>query len=147
MTIKLNIPFLRDNGKIEVVTGYRCHHNNHKKPLKGGIRIDEHVTQDEVEALAMLMSLKLSCVEVPFGGAKGGIMMKQSDYSKGEIARVMRMFTILLAKHKVIGSHIDVPGPDVGTNSFHMDIIKETYGLIQTGDIHQKAISTGKSLI
>lgn len=73
------------------------------------------------------MSLKLAVVEVPFGGAKGGIKMDQTKYSKNEIARILRKFTIELAKKNYIGSHIDVPGPDVGTNSFHMDIMKDTY--------------------
>lgn len=110
--------------------------------------MDPHVSLQEVEALATLMSLKLAVVEVPFGGAKGGIKMDQSKYSKNEIIKVLRKFTIELKKFNYIGSHIDVPGPDVGTGEFHMDIIKDTYQeLYHSTDIHSKGIVTGKSLI
>lgn len=89
-TLKLNIPFVRDNGKIEVVEAYRCHHKQHKTPTKGGTRLDPTVDQQEVEALALLMSLKLACVEIPFGGAKGGIKLDPKNYSKNEIERIFR---------------------------------------------------------
>ena len=83
--------------------------------------------QQEVEALALLMSLKLACVEVPFGGAKGGIKLDPSKYSKNEIERIMRRYTIELAKYNYISPAMDVPGPDVGTGTWHMDVMKAQY--------------------
>ena len=80
-----------------------------------------------MEALATLMSLKLAVVEVPYGGAKGGIKMDQSKFSQDEIERVIRRYTIEMTKYNFIGPGRDVPGPDVGTNTWHMDKMKDTY--------------------
>ena len=126
-TLKLNIPLVRDDGSFCTLESYRCHHKHHKLPLKGGTRISPLVELDEVEALAFLMSLKLAVVEVPYGGAKGGICMDQSQFSKAEVERVMRRYTIELVKYNFIGPGRDVPGPDVGTTTWHMDKMKDTY--------------------
>ena len=89
-TLKMNISFMRDNGTIDSVEAFRSHHKRHRLPCKGGTRIAPEVDMDEVEALATLMSFKLAAVEVPFGGAKGGIKMDQKLYSKAEIERILR---------------------------------------------------------
>lgn len=97
--LKLNIPIIRDDGTYTTVEAYRCHHKMHKLPCKGGTRISPHVDQNEVEALAFLMSLKLAIVEVPYGGGKGGLKMDQNDYSKDEIERIIRRYTIELVRY------------------------------------------------
>jgi glutamate dehydrogenase (NAD(P)+) len=147
-TLKLNIPLIRDDGTYMMIQGFRCHHKQHRLPVKGGTRISEHVDIEEVEALAMLMSLKLAVVEVPFGGAKGGLKMDPKKFSKNEIERVIRRYTIELAKYNFIGPGIDVPGPDVGTGEWHMDIMKDTYHtLYGLQDFNQTAVVTGKSIV
>jgi len=147
-TIKVNIPLVRDDGTYCMIQGFRCHHKQHRLPVKGGTRIAENVDLEEVEALAMLMSLKLAVVEVPFGGAKGGLKMDPKKFSKNEIERVIRRYTIELAKYNFIGPGIDVPGPDVGTGEWHMDIMKDTYHtLYGLQDFNQTAVVTGKSIV
>ena len=147
-TLKMNIPFLRDDGTYETVQAFRCHHSRHRLPAKGGTRISEFVDQDEVEALATLMSFKLAVVEVPFGGAKGGIKMNPRLYSKNETERIIRRYTLEMAKYNYIGSSIDVPGPDVGTNTWHMDMMLDTYKtLFGHTDIDHMGVVTGKSII
>lgn len=147
-TLKMNIPLLRDDGSFVTIEGYRCHHKQHRLPVKGGTRISIECDLEEVEALALLMSLKLAVVEVPFGGAKGGLKMDQSKFSKREIERVLRRYTIELCKYNFIGAGIDVPGPDVGTTEWHMDIMKDTYHtLYGMQDFNQTAIVTGKSIM
>lgn len=147
-TLKLNIPLLRDDGSFTSIEAYRCHHKQHRLPVKGGTRISIECDLEEVEALALLMSLKLAVVEVPFGGAKGGLKMDQSKFSKREIERVLRRYIIELCKYNFIGAGIDVPGPDVGTTEWHMDIMKDTYHtLYGMQDFNQTAIVTGKSIM
>lgn len=147
-TLKINVPFLRDDGTYDTVEAFRCHHSRHRLPAKGGTRISEHVDQNEVEALATLMSFKLAVVEVPFGGSKGGLKMNPREYSKQETERIIRRYTLELAKYNFIGSSIDVPGPDVGTNTWHMDIMADTYKtLYGHKDIDHMGVVTGKSIV
>lgn len=147
-TLKLNIPLLRDDGTFTTIEAYRCHHKQHRLPVKGGTRISKEVDLEEVEALALLMSLKLAVVEVPYGGAKGGLKMDQSKFSKREVERVLRRYVIELCKYNFIGAGIDVPGPDVGATEWHMDIMKDTYHtLYGMQDFNQTAIVTGKSIM
>lgn len=147
-TLKLNIPLLRDDGTFTTIEAYRCHHKQHRLPVKGGTRISIACDLEEIEALALLMSLKLAVVEVPFGGAKGGLKMDQSKFSKREIERVLRRYTIEMCKYNFIGAGIDVPGPDVGTSEWHMDIMKDTYHtLYGMKDFNSTAIVTGKSIM
>ena len=146
-SVKINIPLIRDDGTYTTVEGFRCHHKQHRLPVKGGTRIADSVEQSEVEALALLMSLKLAVVEVPYGGAKGGIKMNQKNFSKKEIERVLRRYIVELAKYNIIGPGIDVPGPDVGTGEWHMDIMKDTYHtLYGMKDFNSTGIVTGKSI-
>lgn len=147
-SLKLNIPLVRDNGTIEMIPCFRVHHKHHKIPLKGGTRLNELVDLHEVEALATLMSMKLAVVEVPYGGSKGGLKMDPKKYSKKEIERVLRRYTIELCKYNFIGPGQEVPGPDVGTTEWHMDIMKDTYmSLYGFRDINAVAIVTGKSVV
>lgn len=146
--LKLNLPLVRDDGSVEMIPAYRVHHKHHKLPLKGGTRLNEHVNLDEVEALATLMSLKLATVEVPYGGAKGGLRLNPRLYSRGEIERVLRRYTLELCRYNFIGPDKDVLGPDVGTAEWHMDVVKDTYqALYGFNDINHDAVVTGKSLV
>ena len=146
-TLKVQIPLVKDDGTIEIIPAYRCQHKHHKSPSKGGTRLSEHVNIQEVEALASLMTLKLSLVEVPFAGAKGGLRLDPKKYSKNEITRLMRRYTIELAKKGFIGAAVDVPGPDVGTGTWHMDIMQDTYStLYGHNDIDTVGCVTGKSV-
>lgn len=146
-TIKFHIPLLKDDGTYEMIPCYRCQHSHHVLPAKGGTRLSEHVNIQEVEALATLMSIKLAIVDVPFAGGKGGLRVDPRKYSKGEIARLMRRYTIELAKKGFIGAGIDVPGPDVGTGTWHMDIMMDTYRtLFGHNNIDAEGCVTGKSV-
>lgn len=147
-TLKMNIPIVMDDGSYRTITAFRCHHKHHRLPMKGGTRIAPNVDIDEVEALALLMTLKLATVEVPFGGAKGGLKMDPRKFSKAEMERAIRRYTMELAKYNFIGPGIDVPGPDVGTSEWHMDIMKDTYHtLYGLKDFNMTGVVTGKSLI
>lgn len=145
-TLKVHIPLIRDDGTFIMIPAYRCQHKHHRTPTKGGTRLANSVNLQEVEALASLMSIKLSVVDVPFGGAKGGIKMDPTEFSKAEVNRVLRRYVIELAKHGFIGASCDVPGPDVGTTTWHMDIMHDTYRtLYGQKDIDASACVTGKS--
>lgn len=147
MSIKFHLPLVRDDGKVEMIPAYRCQHKQHRLPTKGGLRMAPEVSLQEVEALACMMSIKLAVCEVPFGGAKGGICIDPSRYSKQEITRLIRRFTIELCKKGFIGPGIDVVGPDVGINSTHMDIMTDTYcTLFGHKDINRMGVVTGKSV-
>ena len=146
--LKMNIPLIRDDGSYMTIEAYRCHHKQHRMPTKGGTRLCDSVSQSEVEALALLMTLKLAVVEVPFGGAKGGLKMDPKKFSKNEIERVLRRYTIEMAKYNFIGPSNDVPGPDVGTGTWHMDIMADTYKtLYGLSEINHTGVVTGKSII
>ena len=106
---------VRLRGKINTFTGYRSVHSDHFEPVKGGIRYDLAVNQEEVEALAALMTYKCSLVEVPFGGSKGGLIINIRDWTKEELERITRRFTQELAKRDLIHPSQNVPAPDVGT--------------------------------
>lgn len=148
VTIKFNIPLTRDDGTMEMITCYRCQHSHHRLPTKGGTRLADNVHIQEVEALASLMSVKLALADVPFGGAKGGLRIDPRKYSKDEVGRLIRRYTIELAKRGFIGAAVDVPGPDVGTGEWTMDVMCDTYTTLygQT-DINSLGCVTGKSAL
>ncbi|RZP24836.1 glutamate dehydrogenase [bacterium] len=139
--LKVEISFRRDNGEIDSVVGYRVQHNNTRGPFKGGIRYHHHVDIDEVRSLATLMTWKTALVDIPYGGGKGGIGIKPSDYSKVELERISRKF--FRAIDPIIGVNIDIPAPDVNTNaqvmSWFMDEYSQTHG-------YTPGIVTGKPL-
>ncbi|MAP80545.1 MAG: glutamate dehydrogenase [Aequorivita sp.] len=123
--IIINFPVRMDNGDVEVFTGYRVQHNNALGPYKGGLRYHPTVDIDAARALAMWMTWKTSLAGLPYGGAKGGIQLDPSKYSKGELERITRRFTYALGEN--IGPEHDIPAPDVNTNDQTMAWIADTY--------------------
>lgn len=146
--IELSLPFQRDNKKIEIIKGYRVQHNNARGPYKGGLRYHQHVSMDEVKALAFFMTIKNAIVDVPFGGGKGGLTIDPKSLSVEELERLTRLFTKRLSPS--IGPHIDVPAPDVNTNAKIMAWIVDEYKNIVTSNKRQAtsnlAVVTGKPL-
>jgi glutamate dehydrogenase (NAD(P)+) len=128
-----------------MIPAYRCQHKTYKLPTKGGTRYSPTVDIEDVEALACLMTLKCSVVNLPYGGAKGGICFNPKNYSVGEIERLTRQYAIKLAKKNSIGAAVDVPGPDVGTSEREMTWMKSAYqAYYGHKDINADAVTTGK---
>lgn len=125
--LEVSVPVRMDNGKIKVFTGYRVQHNEARGPFKGGIRYHPQVDLDEVKALATWMSMKTAVVDIPYGGAKGGIICNPKEMSEHEIEHLTRRFTSEISL--IIGPYRDVPAPDVNTNSQTMAWIMDTYSM------------------
>jgi glutamate dehydrogenase (NAD(P)+) len=147
VVIKMRLPLIRDNGTIEFIPAYRAQHKHHRLPVKGGTRYSDHIDLQEVEALSSLMTLKCAVVELPYGGAKGGIKINPRNYSPREIEDLTRRYTLELAKKGFIGAAIDVPGPDMGTGAREMAWMKDTYMVFYGHtDINATACCTGKPI-
>jgi glutamate dehydrogenase (NAD(P)+) len=131
-------------GKIETFIGWRAVHSDHKLPAKGGIRFAPNVNQDEVEALAALMSYKCALVDVPFGGSKGALLVDPKNYDRNEMESITRRFAYELIQKDYIGSATNVPAPDMGTGQREMAWIVSTYAAHRPGDINQLGCVTGK---
>ena len=131
-------------GEIRTFTGYRSVHSEHMEPVKGGIRYSLGVNQDEVEALAALMTYKCALVETPFGGSKGGLCIDPREYDEDELERITRRFAYELAKRDLIDPAQNVPAPDMGTGEREMAWIADQYARMNTSDINAKACVTGK---
>ncbi|MEM1130719.1 MAG: Glu/Leu/Phe/Val dehydrogenase [Pseudomonadota bacterium] len=135
---------VRLRGQIVTFTGYRAVHSEHMEPVKGGIRYAPNVTQDEVEALAALMTYKCALVETPFGGSKGGLCLDPREYEEHELERITRRFAYELAKRDLINPSQNVPAPDMGTGEREMAWIADQYRRMNTTDINSNACVTGK---
>lgn len=140
--LKVSVPVKMDDGSVRVFEGYRVQHSTSRGPCKGGIRYHQSVNEDEVKALAAWMSFKCAVVNIPYGGAKGGIKVDPSTLSKGELERLTRRYTAMILP--IIGPEKDIPAPDVGTNSQVMDWIMDTYSMMNGYSI--PGVVTGKDL-
>ena len=137
---------VRLRGAIHTFTGYRSVHSEHLEPVKGGIRYAMSVSQDEVEALAALMTYKCAVVEVPFGGSKGGLRIDPRAWNEHELEQITRRFTYELAKRDLINPSQNVPAPDMGTGEREMAWIVDQYRRMNTTDINGSACVTGNPL-
>ena len=137
---------VRLRGQIQTFTGYRAVHSEHMEPVKGGIRYAEAVNQDEVEALAALMTYKCALVEAPFGGSKGGLCINPREYEEHELELITRRFAYELIKRDLINPSQNVPAPDMGTGEREMAWIADQFVRMNTTDINARACVTGKPL-
>ncbi|ABG99830.1 glutamate dehydrogenase (NAD(P)+) (plasmid) [Rhodococcus jostii RHA1] len=146
--MSVSIPLRRDNGDVEVLSGYRVQHNFSRGPAKGGLRFSPHVSLDEVRALAMWMTWKCALLDVPYGGAKGGITIDPTQYSMGELSRVTRRYTSEILP--IIGPEKDIPAPDIGTDeqtmAWMMDTFSANVGYTVPSVVTGKPVSLGGSL-
>src|SRR5690242_10730720 len=140
--LTVNFPVRMDNGSIKVFTGYRVQHNINRGPAKGGIRYDAEVSLDEVRALAMWMTWKCAVVDIPFGGAKGGVIVDPKQLSMSELERLTRRYATEISL--LIGPTSDIPAPDVNTNAQVMAWIMDTYSMHRGYSV--PAVVTGKPL-
>ena len=137
---------VRLRGQIQTFTGYRSVHSEHMEPVKGGIRYSMSVNQDEVEALAALMTYKCALVETPFGGSKGGLRIDPREYEEYELEMITRRFAYELIKRDLINPSQNVPAPDMGTGEREMAWIADQYARMNTTDINARACVTGKPI-
>ena len=146
--LTVSIPLRRDDGTVEVLTGYRVQHNFSRGPAKGGLRYSPDVSLDEVRALAMWMTWKCALLDVPYGGAKGGVRIDLRAYSQAELERVTRRYTSEISP--LLGPEIDIPAPDIGTDEQTMAWLMDTFsvnrGHTVLGVATGKPVSLGGSL-
>ena len=139
---QVSIPLTRDDGRHELLTGYRVQHSSARGPYKGGIRYHPNVTLDEVQALAGWMSIKTAVVNIPMGGGKGGITVDPHELSPRELESLTRAYTERI--WRVIGPLVDIPAPDVNTDARIMDWLADEYGRLS--GLADPAVVTGKTV-
>jgi len=143
--LKVNFPVKLDNGTQKIFTGYRIQHNSLLGPYKGGIRYHPEINLNEVTALSIWMTIKTATIDIPFGGAKGGVICNPKELSEQELENLTRAFIRKISP--IIGPQKDVPAPDVYTNSKIMDIIVDEYSKIENLPVEKvRAVVTGKSM-
>jgi len=131
-------------GRIEVFTGWRAVHSTHRLPAKGGIRFAPHVNQNEIEALAALMTYKCAVTDIPYGGSKGGLVINPDDYSRDEMELITRRYALELIRKDFMSPSTNVPAPDMGTGEREMAWMADTYKHLRPEDINYTACVTGK---
>ncbi len=144
--IKVQFPVKLSDGKYHIFSGWRAVHSDHRLPVKGGIRYATSVTQDEVEALAALMTYKCAIVNVPYGGSKGGIKLNPRDHSEYELELITRRFARELISKGYLSPSENVPAPDMGTGEKEMAWIADTYKTLHPNDVNYFACVTGKPI-
>jgi glutamate dehydrogenase (NAD(P)+) len=142
--LQVQFPVKLSDGKIHVFKGWRAVHSNHRLPVKGGIRYSPHVNQDEVEALASLMTYKCAIVDVPFGGSKGGLILDPRQYNEHDLEAITRRFARELIEKGYISPGGNVPAPDMGTGQREMSWIADVYKDLHPHEINYFACVTGK---
>ncbi len=140
--LKVALPIIRDNGKLEVFEGYRVQHSSLRGPCKGGIRFHQDVNVDEVKALAAWMTFKCAIVNIPYGGGKGGVKVDPHKLSESELEKLTRRYTAAILP--LIGPQQDIPAPDVGTNAQSMDWLMDTYSMMRGYAV--PGVATGKDI-
>ena len=143
--IQLKFP-VKIKGEIKIFHGWRAVHSNHRLPVKGGIRYSTDVNQEEIEALASLMTFKCAVVDVPFGGAKGGLLIDPKKYDEESLEKITKKFARELIRRGFLSPARDVPAPDVGTSQREMGWILDAYKSLRPDDINHVACVTGKSV-
>jgi glutamate dehydrogenase (NAD(P)+) len=141
--LKVTFP-VKIRGKLEMFTGWRAVHSTHRMPSKGGIRYAPVINQDDIEALAALMTYKCAIVDVPFGGSKGGLLIDPTQYSRDEMQLITRRFTLELCRKGFLNPATNVPAPDMGTGQREMAWMADTYKHLNPDDINYIACVTGK---
>lgn len=146
--LKVSVPVVMDDGSIKVFEGFRVQHSTTRGPAKGGVRFHQNVNIDEVRALSAWMTFKCACVNIPYGGGKGGVVVDPTKLSKEELRKLTRRYTAMIAP--IIGPDTDIPAPDVGTNAEVMGWMMDTYSMLKghcvPGVVTGKPIELGGAL-